>query len=130
MHTMALTTTKLRKEIGERLKIERERLAYTPLQIAQLIGVKEEAYLLYEAGEADPGIFCMPRLSACGFDVQFIISGERLKPVPEENELLRRFRELSLKGKSSIFMTLDALERLAPNIRQTIKDKWRNNFGD
>ena len=59
----------------------------------------------------------MPRLSACGFDVQFIITGERLKPVPEENELLQRFRELSLKGKSSIFMTLDALERLAPNLK-------------
>lgn len=126
---MALTTTKQRREIGERLKVERERLTYTPLQIAQLIGVTETVYLTYEAGTADPGIFCMPRLSACGFDVQFIITGERLKPVPEENELLRRFRELSLKGKSSIFMTLDALERLAPNIRQTLRDKWRN-FGD
>lgn len=127
---MALTITKQRKEIGERLKIERERLSYTPLQIAQLIGVKETVYLTYETGEEDPGIFCMPRLAACGFDVQFIISGERLKPIPEENELLQRFRELSLKGKSSIFMTLDALERLAPNIKQTIKNKWKNNFGD
>ncbi len=127
---MALTTTKLRQAIGERLRIERERLNYTPLQIAQLIGVKEDVYLTFETGAGDPGIFSMPRLSACGFDVQFIITGERLKPVPEENELLRRFRELSLKGKSSIFMTLDALERLAPNIRQTLRDKWKNNFGD
>ncbi len=127
---MALTTTKQRKEIGERLRVERERLTYTTLQIAQLIGVPESVYLTYETGEADPGIFCMPRLSACGFDVQFIITGERLKPVPEENELLQRFRELSLKGKSSIFMTLDALERLAPNLKKTLKDKWRNNFGE
>ena len=107
---MALTTTKQRKEIGERLRVERERLTYTTLQIAQLIGVPESAYLTYETGEADPGIFC--------------------KPVPEENELLQRFRELSLKGKSSIFMTLDALERLAPNLKKTLKDKWRNNFGE
>ena len=127
---MALTTTKQRKEIGERLRVERERLTYTTLQIAQLIGVTESVYLTYETGEADPGIFCMPRLSACGFDVQFIITGERLKPVPEENELLQRFRELSLKGKSSIFMTLDALERLAPNLKKTLKDKWRINFGE
>ena len=86
--------------------------------------------ILSKVYAADPGIFCMPRLSACGFDVQFIITGERLKPVPEENELLQRFRELSLKGKSSIFMTLDALERLAPNLKKTLKDKWRNNFGE
>ena len=92
---MALTTTKQRKEIGGRLRTERERL-------------------------------CMPRLSACGFDVQFVITGERIKPVQEENELLRRFRELSLKGRSSIFMTLDALERLAPNIRKTLRDKWKS----
>ena len=117
---MALTTTKQRKEIGGRLRTERERLNYTAQQIAQLIGVTPEI------GEADPGIFCMPRLSACGFDVQFVITGERIKPVQEENELLRRFRELSLKGRSSIFMTLDALERLAPNIRKTLRDKWKS----
>ena len=118
---MALTTTKQRKEIGGRLRTERERLNYTAQQIAQLIGVTPEIYVTYELGEADPGIFCMPRLSACGFDVQFVITGERIKPVQEENELLRRFRELSLKGRSSIFMTLDALERLAPNIRKTLR---------
>ena len=126
---MALTTTKQRKEIGGRLRTERERLNYTAQQIAQLIGVTPEIYVTYELGEADPGIFCMPRLSACGFDVQFVITGERIKPVQEENELLRRFRELSLKGRSSIFMTLDALERLAPNIRKTLRDKWKSvNF--
>ena len=42
---MALTTTKQRKEIGERLRVERERLTYTTLQIAQLIGVPESVYL-------------------------------------------------------------------------------------
>ena len=62
---MALTTTKQRKEIGGRLRTERERLNYTAQQIAQLIGVTPEIYVTYELGEADPGIFCMPRLSAC-----------------------------------------------------------------
>ena len=121
---MALTTTKQRKEIGARLREERERLGFTDLQIAQLIGIPLEKYLLYESGDAEPGIFCLPRLIACGFDEHFIVTGERLKPLPEENELLKRFRELSLKGRSSIFMTLDALEKLAPNIRKTIRDKW------
>ena len=83
-------------------------------------------YFVYEEGKEDPGIFRMPRLNDCGFDVLFIITSERHNPIQEESELLSRFRELSNRGRDSIFMTLDALERLAPNLRQTIRDKWRS----
>lgn len=120
---MQLTVTKPQKAIGARLKAERERLGYTELQIAQLIGIPLERYQEEEAGKVDPGIFCMPRLSACGFDVLFIITGERYKPMQEESELLKRFRELSLRGRDALFTTLDALERLAPNIRATLRSK-------
>ncbi len=118
---MPLTTSKMRKAIGERLTSERERLGFTQRQIAQLLGVTEDAYAAQEAGRDDPGLFSLPKLHATGFDVMFIISGERFRPVPEESELLRRFRELSLKGRNSIFMTLDALERLAPNLKSRLK---------
>ena len=60
----------------------------------------------------------MPRLAACGFDVLYILTAERHLVIAEENELLSRFRELSQRGRTSIFTTLDALERLAPNIRK------------
>ena len=62
--------------------------------------------------------------ASCGY-VQ-LRNTETARFVQEENELLRRFRELSLKGRRSIFMTLDALERLAPNIRKTLRDKWKS----
>lgn len=117
---MALTSTKTRKAIGERLRQERERLGYQPLQIANLIGVTEQEYLAQESGESDPGLFCMTKLYSCGFDVMFIITDTRYRPVQEESELLRRFRDLSLRGRNSIFMTLDALERLAPNLKQKL----------
>ena len=123
---MALTTTKQRRAIGERLAQERRRLNYTELQIAQLLGVQLEVYLQYESGEDDPGIFSMQRLYSIGFDVMFIITGDRYRPVQEESELLNRFRELSLRGKTSVFMTLDALERLAPNLKENIKKKIRD----
>ena len=123
---MATILAKRRREFGERLRTERERLGYTELQIAQLLGVPLEMYQKYELGQEDPGIFRMPRLNDCGFDILFIITSERHNPVEEESELLARFRELSNRGRNSIFMTLDALERLAPNLRQTIRDKWRN----
>ena len=58
----------------------------------------------------------------------FIITGDRYRPVQEESELLNRFRELSLRGKTSVFMTLDALERLAPNLKENIKKKIRDTL--
>ena len=122
---MATVLSKRRREFGERLRTERERLGYTELQIAQLLGVPLQTYQKYEEGQEDPGIFRMPRLNDCGFDILFIITSERHNPIEEENKLLARFRELSNRGRNSIFMTLDALERLAPNLRQTIRDKWK-----
>ena len=122
---MATTSTKKRQETGRRIREERERLGYTPQQIAQLLGVPIDVYARFESGEADPGIYRMPRLYACGFDILYIIADERHLVVEEENELLLRFRELSQRGRASIFTTLDALERLAPNIRRELRKRFR-----
>ncbi len=125
---MATTSTKKRQETGARLRQERERLGYTEQQIAQLLGVPLDVYERFENGEADPGIYRMPRLAACGFDVLFIITEERHLVIDEENELLARFRELSQRGRASIFTTLDALERLAPNIRRQLRKRFHGPF--
>lgn len=122
---MATTSTKKRQETGERLRQERERLGYTPQQIAQLLGVPLDVYERFESGEADPGIYRMPRLSACGFDILYIMTTERHLVVEEENELLARFRDLSSRGRASIFTTLDALERLGPNLRRQLRKRFR-----
>jgi len=118
---MATTSTKKRQEIGERLRHERERLGYTKQQIAQLLGVPIPAYERFENGDDR-----LPRLAACGFDVMFIITAERHVPVAEENELLSRFRDLSQRGRASIFSTMDALERLAPNLKQEFRRRFKN----
>lgn len=44
----------------------------------------------------------------------------------EENELLSRFRELSQRGRASVFTTIDALERLAPNLRKEFNKRFRS----
>lgn len=124
---MALTSTKQRQEIGRRLKEERERLGYTELQIAQLLGVPLDAYQRFELGESDPGIFRMPRLYSIGLDVLYIITAERHIPGLEEDLLLKRFRDLSSRGKATVFNTLDALERLGPNIKRKIRNVRRGH---
>ena len=118
--------SKKRAEIGARLKSERERLGYTAKQIAQLMGVTLDVYATYETGQGDPGVYRLPRLSACGFDVLYILTAERHRPMEEENELLSRFRELSQRGRASVFTTIDALERLAPNLRKEFNKRLRS----
>ncbi len=118
--------SKKRAEIGARLKSERERLGYTAKQIAQLMGVTLDVYATYETGQGDPGVYRLPRLSACGFDVLYILTAERHRPMEEENELLSRFRELSQRGRASVFTTIDALERLAPNLRKEFNKRFRS----
>ena len=118
--------SKKRAEIGARLKSERERLGYTAKQIAQLMGVTLDVYATYETGQGDPGVYRLPRLSACGFDVLYILTAERHHPMEEENELLSRFRELSQRGRASVFTTIDALERLAPNLRKEFNKRFRS----
>lgn len=120
------TPSKKRAEIGARLKSERERLGYTAKQIAQLMGVTLDVYATYETGQGDPGVYRLPRLSACGFDVLYILTAERHRPMEEENELLSRFRELSQRGRASVFTTIDALERLAPNLRKEFNKRFRS----
>lgn len=118
---MATTISKARQEIGARLRTERERLRYSERQIAQLLGVPLDVYESFEKGESDPGVYRLPRLAACGFDIFYILTNERREAVDEENELIHRFRQLSSRGRTSIFTTLDALERLAPNLRKVFR---------
>ena len=47
---MALTSTRQRQEIGERLREERERLGYSEQQISQLLGIPIDAYIRFEEG--------------------------------------------------------------------------------
>ena len=83
---MALVTLKQHKAVAARLRTERERLGFTEKQIAQLIGIPIEQYQKVEDGLVDPGLFCMARLTACGFDANYIITNERLRPLQEESD--------------------------------------------
>ncbi|MEF9997348.1 MAG: helix-turn-helix transcriptional regulator [Burkholderiaceae bacterium] len=110
------------RDRGARLRSERERLGLSSQRVASLLDVSTDTLARYENG-AEPNVRALSQLHTSGFDIVYIVSGEKgmaaaTTPRGEESELLKRFRELSLRGRSSMFLTLDALERLAPNLRR------------
>lgn len=111
------------RDRGARLRSERERLGLSQVKVAGLIGLSADTLARYESG-AEPSVRALAQLHANGFDIVYIVSGQKgmldTGPHDQESELVTRFRELSHRGRQSMFMTLDALERLAPNLRRAI----------
>ncbi|MDE5681106.1 MAG: helix-turn-helix domain-containing protein [Mailhella sp.] len=79
---------------GERLKEERKRLKIKQKDLAATFGVVHQTILSYEKGKTNPEIDFFEKISKLGFDVQYIITGERSDNVltAEEKEFLALFR--------------------------------------
>ncbi|MGV3581889.1 MAG: helix-turn-helix domain-containing protein [Methylophilus sp.] len=65
------------ENIGERLRIERERLKLNQTQFGEAGGVKKNAQIKYEKGERSPDASYLELLSSIGVDVLFVITGQR-----------------------------------------------------
>lgn len=63
--------------VGERLRLERERLGMTQDAFCSMAGVGKRALIHYEKGERDSDTGFLLRLQAGGVDVPFILTGER-----------------------------------------------------
>jgi transcriptional regulator with XRE-family HTH domain len=67
--------TKLREEIGSRMKTERDRLGLTQSELAEMLGVIRLTVVKYEAGISCPGIDQIHTLKANNFDTDFVVDG-------------------------------------------------------
>lgn len=63
--------------IHERLRAERERLNLMQKEVAAQAGLTPRVQVMYEAGERHPDTRYLLRLQAGGFDVPYILTGER-----------------------------------------------------
>lgn len=63
--------------INERLRDERMRLGHSQGLAGSIGGVRKQAQHLYESGERHPDTRYLLRLQAGGFDVPYILTGER-----------------------------------------------------
>lgn len=63
--------------IHERLRSERERLGLMQKEVATLVGLTPRVQVMYESGERHPDTRYLLKLQAGGFDVPYILTGER-----------------------------------------------------
>ena len=65
------------RDLGQRIRRERERLGLTQRQLAEIFGVDKSSVYLYERGDRPPTASHLQAFLDLGADVLFVLSGER-----------------------------------------------------
>jgi len=63
--------------VGERIRIERERVGKTQAEIAKEMGVSRKTQIAYEAGTTEPKASYVTGLERLGFDFNYVATGNR-----------------------------------------------------
>ncbi|MEI2454589.1 helix-turn-helix domain-containing protein [Lysobacter firmicutimachus] len=94
--------------IGARIAEERQRQSASQKETAALGHVSLRTQAAYEMGESMPNLAYMKQLAAAGFDVTYIITGERVASTiaDDEAELLARYRGSSLELRKAALAVL------------------------
>lgn len=103
-------------DVGHRLKLERERLNLTQLQASSQAGITQTTYSRYENGERVPTLQAILGFYNMGFDVIFLLTGERepsgggVDLTSHEQDWLELYR--SAKDKTVLFKLVQAFNSL------------------
>ncbi len=79
--------------IGDRLRVERERLKLTQPAFAEMAGAKKRTLIDWEKGVSSPTAVQLASLAEVGVDVLFVLTGQRSQPVEPALELPRHEQE-------------------------------------
>ena len=66
------------KDLGKRLKLERERLGLTPSELAEALGIDKSSLYGYERGDRSTPSIHLAAFVEMGADPAFLLSGRRL----------------------------------------------------
>lgn len=90
--------------IGDRLREERERLRLTQPSLADLVGATKQTVFRWETGRAFPNGDVFEVMSRAGFDVLYVITGQRVGPAlrPDEAALLDNYRHCPEEKRAAI----------------------------
>jgi transcriptional regulator with XRE-family HTH domain len=96
----------------DRLRAERERLKLTQDQMVLKTGVSKRSYCAYESGETAPSAKLMAALVVAGFDIPYLLTGQRSQAVAEvdllpsdERVLVDAYRRCNAQAKQALIQT-------------------------
>lgn len=90
------------------IKKERMRLGYMAKEVADYTGISLVAQSRYENGKRFPDTKYLYKLAEMGFDMHFVITGERiiLKLDNIEELVIAKYRQLNEESKNNILIQL------------------------
>lgn len=96
--------------IHERLREERARLGLHQKDVASLVGMTPRAQLMYEAGDRHPDSKYLAALAASGFDIGYILTGQRTSAdfTATEIDLVHAYRNATPAGRLAVMTVLNA----------------------
>ncbi|MBU3059424.1 helix-turn-helix domain-containing protein [Pseudomonas indica] len=106
-------------KLNERLTEERERLGYTQVQLAKLVGVSKTTQNYYDTGKRSPTADYLEAIAALGADVLYIVTGTRT-PMPadslspEETQVVIDYRSIPSDEQAAIRRVTSALAQTLP----------------
>jgi transcriptional regulator with XRE-family HTH domain len=121
--------SKLRTEIGARLREERERLGVTQDRLAEWFGIQRQSVVLYEGGHRSPLADQLAVLHEEGGDAGYVVTGARrdgevsidrrteLTQAMAAVDLMCASMSLALDGKARLelaYEMLDGVKRAGP----------------
>ncbi|OCG45793.1 transcriptional regulator [Gilliamella sp. Choc4-2] len=100
----------MQKNIGLRLKEERERMGLSQVAMGEIANVKKLTQLNYEKGERFPDALYLSTLANFGLDVQYVVTGIRTTNnlSVDEQDLIDKFRIAPLAIKAAALGALTA----------------------
>ncbi|OCG47929.1 transcriptional regulator [Gilliamella sp. Choc5-1] len=100
----------MQKNIGLRLKEERERMGLSQVAMGEIANVKKLTQLNYEKGERFPDALYLSTLANFGLDVQYVVTGIRTTNnlSVDEQDLIDKFRTAPLAIKAAALGALTA----------------------
>lgn len=111
--------------LGERLKVERERLGYNQTDFAALVGASKRSQVGWEQERSFPDARALATWASEGMDTTYVLTGERsgsereMKLPPDEQLLLEAYRGLSALKRKKVLAGLLTGEINAGSIRRT-----------
>jgi transcriptional regulator with XRE-family HTH domain len=104
----------IRAKVGVRLKEERDRLGWSQAALADAAGASRRAVVAWEGGNTVPGADALALLSQHGYDVLYIVIGQRT-PVsaasltPDQARLVDHYMRADEQGRAAARIVLSSL---------------------